>query len=221
MRALEKMDPKVLLLTGADVGGKSSIEKAIREYLAARGWKPYFTEETATLLMREGMQIAEAISAMRWEEVWRLQHLVTKHQVTHQDILVEAARASSYSQTVVITDRGVKDNEAYLPPGLEGKVQFAEATRNTGTDPLDALERYDGGLDLVTTAIGERDIYLKALDNNPHRFKRTPEQAAALEARTQEAAASFDAQADGVRLLADRRGWTAERLHVPVARGAR
>ncbi len=169
--------PKRLVITGGPGGGKTSVKVFLQMELPKRNWTPIFVPEAATLIIGGGLRPAELNS----EQYLEFQDLIFKTQLKFEDdTFRRAAEIKMAGKTVMICDRGLMDNKAYMPP--EAFADLLAKNRMTEVDARD--RRYDGVLHLVTAADGQPEFY--TTKNNPTRTEDV-EQAIAVDHRTREA----------------------------------
>jgi thymidylate kinase len=164
------MIPKIVL-TGGACGGKSSAATYLRASLPNAGITPIFVPELATQLFSAGI---------RWKDVepfpfnaLRFQMLMVQMQMNNEEWYNHFAANTPGQKKVLICDRGVLDNIAYIPDESHD-VLFAFIGK--GYNELKA--RYQGIIHLSTLAF--IDGYET---NNPARYE-SPEEARQMCDRT-------------------------------------
>lgn len=148
-----------IVLTGGPSGGKTTLQRAISEQIP----EAYCAPEVATILLGGGFPAPA--KRHPWEENWQrdFQFAVASCQIALENITLR--RAQLENKQIVVFDRGLLDNAAYLPGGID------ELEKITGLDEQTMLDNYDLVLHLTTSA--EHDSYDKS--SNPHRFEEAAE----------------------------------------------
>jgi CYTH domain-containing protein/predicted ATPase len=129
--------------------------------------------ETATELITSGFSPA-TIGLIPFEEM-----LIGYSLERENRYRVVARNIGKEQKVVILCDRGIPDASAYID-----RVLYDEIVARLGCTRNSLLHRYDLVVHLVTAAAGAEEFY--TLDNNAARSE-TPEQARALDGRTQEA----------------------------------
>lgn len=157
-----------IVLTGGPCAGKTTAYSWIRETFGRDGWHVMFVPEAATELILGGVSPSE----LPLED---FQRAVVRSQIQREEVFEEAARSHPSDKVLIVCDRGVMDNEAYL-----GRQGFARLLVNMGYDRITLRDGYDAVLHLVTAADGAEEAY--TLANNAARYE-TAEEARDVDAR--------------------------------------
>lgn len=137
---------KKIVLTGGPCAGKTTAIEQIKEVLIKKGYRVFIVPESATELINGELRPFGNDSI----DIDLFQKLIMKYQLVKEKIYEEAARSlPNDSKSVIIYDRGLLDNKAYI-----SHYQFQKIL-NEG----DLLERYDMVIHLVTAAIGKEEYY--------------------------------------------------------------
>ena len=165
-----------IVLTGGPCAGKTSALNKIEKELSEKGYRVFVVPESATEIINGGIRPFgnKAVDYLKFQE------LIITYQV-YKDKMYEAAALSlpEEEQCIIIYDRGVIDNKAYI-----GQELFTRLLDDSRFDEIELLENYDMVIHLVTAANGALEHYTKA--NNEARSE-TPEEAIELDKRTLEA----------------------------------
>ncbi len=158
-----------IVLTGGPGAGKTTAIARMQETFQKYGMATIVVPETATELINAG------IAPWTCQSMFEFQHNLFRLQTAKEDIYEQCAQINKNPQVVLILDRGLLDNKAYLP-----EKEFEDILTSENTTEKDILSRYDAVFHLVTAANGARDDY--TLDNN-HTRTETPDQAVCLDDR--------------------------------------
>ena len=158
-----------IVLTGGPCAGKTTAMSWLANDLAKKGWRVLFVPETATELIGGGVTPRSCPTPDAFQR-----HLF-ELQLAKEKVFLEAARSMDVEKVLVVCDRGLLDNKAYMTDR-----SFARTLHDLGLGEAQARDRYDAVFHLVTAAKGARGFY--TLANNGARTE-TPEAAAALDDR--------------------------------------
>lgn len=163
--------PKIVL-TGGPCAGKTTAMTYICQRLSELGYYPFIVPEAATLLMSGKATPEGCVTSPQL-----FQRLVMETMMQMEAHFEAAAREMTHLKPVILCDRGIMDNRAYMT-----ETEFAEVAQSLGLDLRTMRdERYHGILHLRSAAIGAEEFYTTA--NNAVR-KETLEEARALDERT-------------------------------------
>ncbi|MBE6554602.1 MAG: hypothetical protein E7663_00015 [Ruminococcaceae bacterium] len=141
-------------VTGGPCGGKSTALSRIREFGELAGFGVVVIPETATELIGAG------ISPQSLDSNEAYQRCQMKLQLEKERIYLEgAARLANAHRVLVVCDRGLLDNRAYMT-----EEEFERVLALLGIGREQALSRYDAVFHLVSAAKGAQAFY--TLDNN-------------------------------------------------------
>lgn len=170
-----------VVVSGGPSGGKTTALAAWPPDLEARGFGVLTTPEAATTFIVGGFPILDAL-ADGDDKLWTLQIAITRLQLavfkTYDEMARKLARTTG-RRYVVLHDRGICDNAAYIGPEL-----FEQLLDEVGITMHEARDAYDMALHLVTAADGAEDHY--SCENNAARTE-SPELARELDAKTRRA----------------------------------
>lgn len=135
-------------ITGGPCGGKSRIMSRLTEVLSERGYKVFICPETATELILNGIGPGKNINLDDF------QSLVLDKQISKENIYEEASKYFNKDKLVILYDRGLNDQMAYI-----NKNKFEKLLKTKNLTLSKALNRYDCVFHLVTAANGAEEFY--------------------------------------------------------------
>ena len=156
-----------IVITGGPSAGKTTAMSWIQNAFTQMGYTVLFVPETATELITGG--VAPWTCGTNGE----YQKCQIKLQVEKEKIFEQAARTMKAEKVLIVCDRGVLDNKAYM-----NDIEFAEALQFIDSNEVELRDSYDAVFHLVTAAKGAREFYTTA--NNAARTE-SAEEAAALD----------------------------------------
>lgn len=148
-----------IVITGGPCAGKSTAMSRLQEELGQLGWKVLVISESATELITGGL------TPFEYPE---FQTFLTKYQLEKERIYEKAAESLD-QKTLIVCDRGVIDNKAYMT-----QEHFNRVLKDLGTNEVALRDNYGAVFHLVTAAKGAEKYYTTA--NNQARYE-TPEEA--------------------------------------------
>lgn len=150
-----------IAVTGGPCALKTKSIQAIENHLKEKYSLPVFLlEETATDLIKNIIHPDDCT------DVRNFQTLVFGTQTSKEQELREKIESEyDFYQCVVICDRGILDNKAYLP----SQKDFDKILDQYNYSEIKILDSYDLVIDLISTANSEYGNYGK--DNNKERFE--------------------------------------------------
>lgn len=162
----------LIALTGGPCAGKSSAMAYLADNLADIGVTAVIAQEQATNYFVSGIAVPDLITA---GTIGDFQSVLARAIMREEDGKREAAALMPGEQKVILCDRGILDNAAYVDEQF-----FAVLLHELGMSREEALARYDAVFHLVTAADGAPEHY--NLDNEAR--SETPEEARELDRRT-------------------------------------
>lgn len=156
-----------IVITGGPCGGKSTAMSWIQNSFSGKGYTVLFVPETATELITGGVAPWTCGTNVDY------QTCQVQLQLEKERIFLQAAQSMPGEKILIVCDRGMMDNRAYMTD-----LEFARVMQNVGGNPVELRDSYDAVFHLVTAAKGAVEFYTTA--NNAARTE-TPEQAAALD----------------------------------------
>ncbi len=156
-----------IVLTGGPCAGKTTALNWISNYFSKRGYTVLFVPETATELISNG--VAPWTCGTNYD----YQTFQTRLQKVKEQIFEEAAKTMKNSKILIVCDRGMLDNKAYMK-----EAEFKRLLKEMGTNETKERDSYDAVFHLESAAKGKEEVY--TLANNQARTE-TVEQARALD----------------------------------------
>ncbi|MBO4288985.1 MAG: AAA family ATPase [Lachnospiraceae bacterium] len=156
-----------IVITGGPCAGKTTAMSWIRNEFIKRGYTVLFVPETATELITGGVAPWACTDGLEFQKCLAL----LQHK--KEEIFTRAARNMPAEKVLIVCDRGLMDNKAYMTD-----LEFAAVMRELNGSEVELRDEYDAVFHLVTAAKGALEAY--TLSNNKARTE-TPEQAAALD----------------------------------------
>lgn len=163
---------KKIVLTGGPCAGKSTIIVSIKNHLEKLGFNVIIINESATELINSGIKPFGENKI----DPYSFQKIIFDYQLMKEQILGNSS-FDNEKDTIVIYDRGIMDNKAYL-----SEQDFSRLLHEKNMQEIFLLERYDAVTHLVTAADGAEQFY--TLSNNNARTE-TIEEARILDLKTQ------------------------------------
>lgn len=151
-----------IVLTGGPCAGKTTALNWINNYFSKRGYTVLFVPETATELISNG------VAPWTCETNYDYQTFQIKLQKIKEQIFDEAAKTMKNNKIIIVCDRGVLDNKAYMKD-----VEFKRILKEFGTNEIKERDSYDAVFHLVSAAKGREDVY--TLANNVARTESIEE----------------------------------------------
>ena len=158
-----------IVITGGPCAGKSTAMSWIQEAFGALGYTVLFVPETATELITGGVAPWTCGTNAEYQECQMLL------QAEKERIFERAAATMKKDKFLIVCDRGMLDNKAYMT-----EEEFESALSAIGANEVELRDGYDAVFHLVTAAKGALDFYTTA--NNSARTE-TPEEAVRLDDR--------------------------------------
>ena len=158
-----------IVITGGPCAGKSEAKNWIRETFTKKGYTVLFIPETATELISGGVA--------PWTCGTNLDYQLCQCQLQmfKEEIFNQAIRTMKDAHYLVVCDRAMFDNKAYM---TDDEFDFVLKSLHQTEDAL--YKRYDAIFHLVSAAKGLEEMY--SFDNNSARYE-TVEEAQALDDR--------------------------------------
>ena len=170
-----------VVITGGPCGGKTTALEEISKSFRTQGYKVIIVPETATALING--EIKPFGNDNDKIPLLPFQQIVLDMQLAKEKAADLAAESCLNDKVVILYDRGVLDNRAYITDD-----QFKTMIDKKGITEAQILSRYDLVLHLVTAASGKEEYYTTL--NNTARFE-TPEEAREKDKRTMESWSNY------------------------------
>lgn len=158
-----------IVLTGGPCAGKSTAMSWIQNAFTERGYKVLFVPETATELILGGVAPWTCGSNLDY------QCCQMGLQIYKEEIFLNAAKTMPDEKILIVCDRGMMDNRAYMT-----EMDFRVVLERINKNEISVRDSYDAVFHLVTAADGSPEIYLKNKESNPARTESV-EQAVELD----------------------------------------
>ncbi|MCC8152680.1 MAG: AAA family ATPase [Lachnospiraceae bacterium] len=158
-----------IVITGGPCAGKTTAMSRIQNEFSQIGYAVLFIPETATELIGGGVAPWTCGTNAQYQECQLLL------QIEKEKIFEKAAKAMSAEKVLIVCDRGILDNKAYMT-----EEEFADVVSRAEGNEVEFRDQYDAAFHLVTAAKGAEEAY--TLANNAARTE-TPEQAAEVDDR--------------------------------------
>jgi len=161
------MEVTKIVITGGPCAGKSTALSKIQEEFEKMGYTVLFVPETATELINGG------VAPWTCKTSDEFQKFLMKLQIEKEQVFESAAATMSTEKVLIVCDRGMLDNKAYMT-----KSGFEKVLDDLKLNEVELRDNYDAVFHLMTAANGAEEFYTKA--NNTARTE-TPEQARELD----------------------------------------
>lgn len=158
-----------IVLTGGPCAGKSTAMSWIQNAFTERGYKVLFIPETATELITGGVAPWTCGSNLDYQCCQMLL------QIEKEQVFISAAESMDDEKILIVCDRGMMDNRAYMT-----ELEFGVVLDRIKMNEIEVRDSYDAVFHLMSAANGASDIYLKNVENNAARTE-TVEQAVELD----------------------------------------
>ena len=156
-----------IVITGGPCAGKSTAMSHIQSYFSTLGYTVLFVPETATELITGGVAPWSCGSNADYQKCQM------KLQLSKEAVYKEAAETMNSEKILIVCDRGIIDNKAYMTD-----KEFSDMLVSMKTNEIELRDHYDAVFHLVTAAKGAEEFY--TTENNTDRTE-TAEQASALD----------------------------------------
>ena len=158
-----------IVITGGPCAGKSTAMSWIQNFFGKQGIRVLFISETATDLITGGIAPWTCSKNVEYQE-YHLQLQLLKEEIYHK-----AASNLKDERILIVCDRGLLDNKAYM-----NEFEFKQALADLNTNEIELRDNYDAVFHLTTAAKGAAEFY--TLENNGARTESL-EEARALDDR--------------------------------------
>ena len=158
-----------IVITGGPCAGKSTATSWIRNAFEQKGYVVLFVPETATELITGGVAPWTCGSNTEYQKCQ------VQLQLIKEKLYIQAARTMKAEKVLIVCDRGILDNKAYMTD-----AEFEEIEHALHGNATAWRDSYDAVFHLVTAANGAEEFY--SSENNAARYENV-EQAIALDDR--------------------------------------
>lgn len=163
------MEISKIVITGGPCAGKTTAMSWIQNAFTAKGYTVLFIGETATEFIRGGVAPWTCGSNEDYQKVQM------RLQMEKERLFEQAARTMKADKVLIVCDRGLLDNKAYM-----NEEEFQSVLKAVGANEIELRDGYDAVFHLVTSAKGAEQFYTTA--NNAARTENV-EEARALDDR--------------------------------------
>ena len=172
---------KKIVLTGGPCAGKTTALAKIEQDLISLGYKVFVVGESATELIKSGVRPF----GDKCLNLVEFQKIIMLYQLQKEEIYDKVLEQYTNDNVVIIYDRGILDNKAYInDEEFKEVLNYISYNKNKKIYEEDLLDRYDMVIHLVTAADGKSEAY--TLDNNSTRTEGI-EEAIKLDKKTMNA----------------------------------
>ena len=167
MKEKKRVEISKIVITGGPCAGKSTAMSWIQNAFTQRGYQVLFVPETATELITGGVA--------PWTCGSNLDYQICQIglQMEKERIFEQAAKTMDCDKVLVVCDRGMLDNKAYMT-----EMEFQQVLTLMNQNEVELRDSYGAVFHLVTAAKGAEKFYTTS--NNAARTE-TVEEAAALD----------------------------------------
>ncbi len=158
----KKVQVSKIVLTGGPCAGKTTALSWIHNYFSKRGYTVLLVPETATELITNG------VAPWTCETNYDYQSFQFRLQKIKEQIFDDAAKTMKNDKILIVCDRGILDNKAYMKD-----VEFKRILKEFGTNETKERDSYDAIFHLVSAAKGKEEVY--TLANNMARTESVEE----------------------------------------------
>lgn len=152
-----------IVMTGGPAGGKTTLTTRLVKDLSARGYRVIIAPEAATELI-SGFGIKPFGNCL---SMYDFQFFVIESQLQKERIAAKAAELVPEDRVLIICDRGILDNKAYV-----SSEEFARILEHFSLTEKDVLRSYDAVIHLVSSSFGAEYAYSY---NNAARYETIEE----------------------------------------------
>lgn len=157
-----------IVITGSPCAGKSTALASVKEHFREKDWLVVTINETATELIASGLR-REYCTDMQF------QIRVMQLQLAKERTFEEAVANLGFEKVLIVCDRGILDNRAYIPDDV-----YRQVLEINGITHEQAKARYDAVFHMQSAAMGVPHHY--NLSSNATR-RETAQEAAELDGR--------------------------------------
>ena len=139
-----------IVMTGGPAGGKTTLTTRLVKDLSARGYRVIIAPEAATELI-SGFGIKPFGNCL---SMYDFQFFVIESQLQKEHMAERAAELVPEDRVLIICDRGVLDNKAYVT-----SEEYARILKHFSLTEKEVLDSYDAVIHLVSSAFGAEYAY--------------------------------------------------------------
>ena len=146
-----KVTVRKIVLTGGPCAGKTTAQNWISNYFSKRGYTVLFVPETATELISNG------VTPWTCASNYDYQSYQIKLQKIKEEIFEQAALGMQTSKVLIVCDRGILDNKAYMKD-----VEFKRLLKDFNTNEVKERDSYE---EMLRDTIEDLKKQLQIKDN--------------------------------------------------------
>lgn len=139
-----------IVLTGGPAGGKTTLTSRLVKELSSIGYRVFIVPEAATELI-SGFGIKPFGNCL---SMFDFQYFVVSSQLHKERLALEAAELVPEEKILIICDRGVLDDKAYV-----SQKEFNQVIARFNLTEKELLESYDAVIHLVSSSKGAEFAY--------------------------------------------------------------
>lgn len=159
------MEITKIVITGGPCAGKSTAMSWVQNAFTQMGYTVLFVSEAATDLITGG------ISPKTCGTNFDFQSNLIRLQIAKELVFEEAAKTMNAEKILIVCDRGILDNKAYMT-----EQEFSAVVASLASGEVELRDNYAAVFHLVTAAKGAEEFYTTA--NNTARTETVAEAAA-------------------------------------------
>ncbi|MCR5636101.1 MAG: AAA family ATPase [Clostridiales bacterium] len=156
------MNIKKIVITGGPCAGKTTAMSWIQNAFTQFGYTVLFVPETATEFITGGVAPWTCGSNLDYQKCQ------VKLQIEKERLFEQAARSMKADKILIVCDRGVLDNKAYMTP-----AEFSAVMDFVESNEVELRDNYDAVFHLLTAAKGAKAFY--TTENNSARIESIEE----------------------------------------------
>ena len=156
------MNVKKIVITGGPCAGKTTAMSWIQNAFTQFGYTVLFVSETATEFITGGVAPWTCGTNLDYQKCQ------VKLQIEKEKLFEQAARSMKTDKVLIVCDRGVLDNKAYMTP-----EEFSAVMDFVESNEVELRDNYDAVFHLLTAAKGAKAFY--TTENNSARIESIEE----------------------------------------------
>ncbi len=156
------MNIKKIVITGGPCAGKTTAMSWIQNAFTQFGYTVLFVPETATEFITGGVAPWTCGTNLDYQKCQ------VKLQIEKEKLFEQAARSMKTDKVLIVCDRGVLDNKAYMTP-----EEFSAVMDFVESNEVELRDNYDAVFHLLTAAKGAKAFY--TTENNSARIESIEE----------------------------------------------
>ncbi len=145
------MEITKIVITGGPCAGKTTAMSWIQNAFTQQGYTVLFIGETATEFIRGGVAPWTCGTNVDYQKCQM------RLQLEKERLFTEAAKTMKADKILIVCDRGLLDNKAYMTD-----AEFAEVLKDIGSNEVELRDNYDAVFHLNSAAKGAEEFYTLA-----------------------------------------------------------